>query len=60
MGQNIRFSVIVPMYNEEAVIEETYRRLKKVMTQTSDSYELIFINDGSHDRCCEMMKECAR
>ena len=60
MGQNVCFSVIVPMYNEEAVIEETYRRLKKVMNQSGDSYELIFINDGSHDRCCEMMKECAR
>lgn len=29
MAQKYRYSIIIPMYNEEAVIEETYRRLKK-------------------------------
>ena len=40
-------SIVIPMYNEEEVIEETYRRLKKVMDQSGESYELLFINDGS-------------
>lgn len=60
MGRNVRYSVVVPMYNEEAVIGETYRRLKKVMNQTNESYELLFINDGSQDQCVDIIKECVK
>ena len=42
-------SVITPCYNEELVVEETYRRLKEVMAKTGMDYELVFINDGSRD-----------
>lgn len=44
------YSVIVPVYNEELVINESYRRLTEVMKQTNETYELIFVNDGSKDR----------
>ena len=37
------------MYNEEEVIENI-SSIKKVMDQTGESYELIFVNDGSQDR----------
>ncbi|HCS74893.1 MAG TPA: glycosyltransferase [Clostridiales bacterium] len=53
-------SIIVPMYNEEDVIEETYQRLKKVMDQTGESYELLFVNDGSKDRSAQIISELAR
>ncbi|WP_199624658.1 glycosyltransferase family 2 protein [Paenibacillus alkalitolerans] len=53
------YSVIIPMYNEEAVIQETYRRLKKVMNMTGEAYELLFVNDGSRDRCADIIRECA-
>lgn len=43
-------SVVVPMYNEEEVIMETYKRLKSVMDGTGETYELIFVNDGSRDK----------
>lgn len=49
-------SVIVPMYNEEEVIEHTYFRLKQVMDCTGENYEIIFINDGSYDRTREIVK----
>ncbi len=42
-------SVVVPVYNEEAVIHESYARLKAVLEGLDDSYELIFVNDGSRD-----------
>jgi dolichol-phosphate mannosyltransferase len=45
------------MYNEEAVILETYRRLKKVMSSTGEAYELLFVNDGSRDRCAEIIEQ---
>jgi dolichol-phosphate mannosyltransferase len=47
------------MYNEEAVIQETYRRLKKVMSETGESYELLFVNDGSRDKSADIIKEYA-
>ncbi|MFF2909586.1 MULTISPECIES: glycosyltransferase family 2 protein [Bacillales] len=52
-----RYSVVVPMYNEEEVISHTYDRLKQVMDRCGDSYELIFVNDGSRDRTVEIMQE---
>ncbi|QKE75959.1 glycosyltransferase family 2 protein [Arthrobacter citreus] len=45
------------MYNEEAVIQETYRQLKKVMNSAGDPYELIFINDGSKDGSVDIIKD---
>lgn len=42
-------SVVVPVYNEEAVIHESYARLKLVLEGLDDAYELIFVNDGSRD-----------
>lgn len=56
-SQVIQYSIIVPLYNEELVIRETYRRLKKVMNSTKEPYEIIFVNDGSKDKTVEMVKE---
>ena len=50
-------SVIVPVYNEEALILESIKRLNAVMTQLGCRYELLFINDGSHDRTLELLKQ---
>ncbi|NBD24493.1 glycosyltransferase family 2 protein [Paenibacillus glycinis] len=57
MSRKITFSIIVPMYNEEAVIQETYRRLKKVMSAAGQTYELLFVNDGSKDRSAAIIEE---
>jgi dolichol-phosphate mannosyltransferase len=45
----IEISVIVPVYNEQEIIPELYRRLKAAIDSISSNYELIFINDGSKD-----------
>src|SRR5688572_1152297 len=42
-------SVIVPCYNEQDVLRATHERLTSVLAALSLDYELIFINDGSHD-----------
>lgn len=47
---NPQYSLIIPAYNEEAVIEETYFRLTRVMQALDESYEIIFVNDGSLDQ----------
>jgi len=51
----VKYSVIIPMYNEEEVIEHTYDRLKEVMDRTEEPYELLFVNDGSKDRTVEII-----
>lgn len=44
-------SVVVPCFNEEAVIHATYRRLAEVLGSVPDiEFELVFVDDGSRDR----------
>jgi len=50
MVDAVTYSVVVPLYNEELVITESYKRIKKVMEHTDENYEIIFINDGSKDK----------
>jgi len=53
-------SVVVPMYNEEEVIEVTYRRLKTVLDKLGETYEIVFVNDGSRDRTADIVRSlCA-
>ncbi len=56
----VRYSVIVPVFNEEEVIKTTYQRLTDVMEGLDDDYELLFVNDGSRDRTLPILEEIAR
>lgn len=53
----IKYSVIVPLFNEEAVVCETHKRLSAVMSQTDGEYEIIFVNDGSRDSTETLVKQ---
>ena len=55
MANDILCSVVVPVYNEELVVKETYKRLKLVMDTIGKPYELIFVNDGSRDKTAQMV-----
>ncbi len=52
-------SVVVPLYNESAVVQELYDRLTKTLTATGLYYELVFIDDGSSDNTLELLKTIA-
>jgi glycosyltransferase involved in cell wall biosynthesis len=62
----VQISIVVPCYNEEAVIGECSRQLRQVIGDliaagkvTPDS-QIVFVNDGSRDRTWEMIQElCA-
>ena len=43
------YSVVIPCYNEQEVLSETHKRLTKVMQEMGESYELVYVNDGSKD-----------
>lgn len=53
----IKYSIIVPLFNEEAVVCETHKRLSDVMAKTDGEYEIIFVNDGSRDRTETLVKQ---
>ena len=42
-------SVIVPIFNEEAVISEFHRRMTAVLESITEQWELVCVNDGSRD-----------
>lgn len=51
------FSIVAPVYNEEVILPELYRRVTAVMQEAGEPYELILVNDGSRDRSLEIMRE---
>jgi glycosyltransferase involved in cell wall biosynthesis len=53
-------SVIVPCFNEEEVIEETYKRLTNVLKENHINYEILFINDGSIDKTLVILTNIAK
>jgi polyisoprenyl-phosphate glycosyltransferase len=50
-------SVVAPVFNEEAILHELYRRLSAVLDGAGLDWELVLINDGSRDRSPEIMRE---
>lgn len=52
----MKISVIIPMYNESRVIEETAKTLSHAMQEAFDDYEILFSNDGSTDGCDELVR----
>ncbi|NBP90096.1 MAG: glycosyltransferase, partial [Opitutae bacterium] len=51
MAQSKLLSVIIPCYNEEAVISETVKRLKSFASELKNlEVEFIFVDDGSMDQ----------
>lgn len=56
-----KVSLVIPMYYEEEVAEECYKRTVTVLKQLENyEYEMIFINDGSKDRTLEILENIAK
>lgn len=51
----MKISVIIPMYNESSIAEQTARSLSQYMSEHFEDYEVIFFDDGSKDNCCELV-----
>src|SRR3989338_4950816 len=50
-------SVVIPVHNEQEVLEQLYVRLTKAMDAIAKPYEIILTNDGSTDHSTKILRE---
>ncbi len=54
-----KYSIVVPFHNEQESVTELYDRLKAVMEQVGDTFELVFVDDGSRDSTFTLLSQIA-
>ncbi len=57
MATTPELSVVIPVYNEEAVLPALFARLYPALDALGVAYEIIFVNDGSRDRSAALLRE---
>jgi undecaprenyl-phosphate 4-deoxy-4-formamido-L-arabinose transferase len=55
MSRAPEISVIIPVYNEERVLSRLFERLYAALDATGESYEVVFVNDGSRDASAQIL-----
>lgn len=56
----VEISIVVPLYNEQGVVDELYRRLKTVLDGLKRTYEIVFVDDGSSDNTLSLAVKLAK
>ena len=54
------YSVVIPVYNSEAIVAETVKQVVEVFEGAGLRYEVVLVNDGSPDRSWSVISEVAR
>lgn len=55
-----RYSIVIPLFNEEENLRLLYMKVVEIMDAVGDTYQVIFVDDGSSDRTCGLLREiCA-
>lgn len=57
MFNAVKYSVVIPIFNEEDIIPELWQRLNHVLKQLDGFSEVIFVNDGSYDNSLQLLSE---
>lgn len=50
-------SILIPMHNEQEVLEKLFARLKPCIEQVTHNYEIVCVNDGSRDNTLALLKD---
>lgn len=56
-SKKIDLSIVVPVFNEEEIIEQLVSRMAAAAKSITEDYEIIFVNDGSKDKTLPYLKE---
>src|SRR5215475_569327 len=54
---NIKYSIVVPFFNEQENIPPLYMKVTEVMDSLGEPYELVFVDDGSRDSTFRVLSE---
>ena len=54
---SVKLSLVVPCYNEEENVENFFRHVTEGLKNYTDSYEIVFVNDGSRDKTEKKLKK---
>ena len=53
-----KISIVIPVYNEEKVLEISYNKIKDILENIEQyDYEIVFINDGSKDSTFSILEK---
>src|ERR1700685_3739995 len=53
----IRYSIVVPFFNEQENVPPLYMNITEVMNSSCEPYELVFVDDGSRDNTFKVLSE---
>ena len=54
-----KYSIVIPLHNEQENVTELYDRLKAVMEANGESFEMVLVDDGSNDETFHLLKQIA-
>src|ERR1700739_4381863 len=54
-----KYSIVVPLHNEQENVTDLYDRLKAVMEANGESFEIVLVDDGSTDNTFNLLREIA-
>ena len=57
MSTTPKLSVVIPVYNEEAVLPTLFARLYPTLDALGIAYEVLFVNDGSKDKSVALLRQ---
>ncbi len=55
-GSSPKYSIVVPFYNEQETILSLYERIIRVMERQEESFEMVFVDDGSLDQTARILE----
>ena len=53
-------SLVIPVFNEEEVLQDSFARMDLAMQKTGYAYEIIYVNDGSRDHTLDQLRALAK
>jgi glycosyltransferase involved in cell wall biosynthesis len=56
----MKLSLIIPVYNEEGNLLALFEAVESVMNSLKRPWELVFVDDGSHDKSLSILEDLAR